>query len=54
MNMGVPVKTSVSTDGKTIVAVPQGAFMKGSYVINWTAASADGHKTKGSIPFKVK
>ena len=54
MNMAVPVKTSVSTDGKTIVAVPQGVFMKGAYVIEWAAASADGHKTKGSIPFKIK
>jgi methionine-rich copper-binding protein CopC len=54
MNMKVPVKTSVSTDGKTLTGTPQGAFMKGSYVINWTAASADGHKMKGSIPFKIK
>lgn len=55
MNMKVPVKTSVSTDGKTIVAVPQGAFMKGSYVIKWSAAAADdGHHTAGTIPFKVR
>jgi methionine-rich copper-binding protein CopC len=54
MAMKVPVKTSVSSDGKTLTGTPQGAFMKGSYVINWTAASADGHKTKGSIPFKIK
>ena len=54
MNMQVPVKTTVSTDGKTITAVPQGAFMKGAYVINWNAASTDGHKTNGSIPFKIK
>jgi len=49
------VKTSVSTDGKTIVAVPQGAFMKGAYVIKWSAAAADdGHHTAGTIPFKIK
>jgi methionine-rich copper-binding protein CopC len=54
MKMEVPVKTSVSADGKTLTGVPQGAFMKGSYVLNWTAASADGHKTKGAIPFKIK
>ena len=54
MNMAVPVKSSVSTDGKTIVAVPQGPFMKGAYVISWSAAAVDGHKTKGTIPFKVK
>lgn len=54
MKMDVPVKTSVSADGKTLTGVPQGAFMKGSYVLNWTAASADGHKMKGSIPFKIQ
>lgn len=54
MKMDVPVKTSVSTDGKTITATPQGALMKGAYVLNWSAASADGHKTKGAIPFKIK
>lgn len=54
MKMDVPVKTSVSADGKTLTGVPTGAFMKGSYVLNWTAASADGHKVKGAIPFKIK
>ena len=55
MAMKVPVKTSVSADGKTIVAMPQGAFMKGGYVINWSAAAADdGHHTAGTIPFKIK
>ncbi len=54
MDMKVPVKTSVSADGKTLTGVPQGKFVKGSYVVNWTAASADGHKMKGSIPFKIK
>jgi methionine-rich copper-binding protein CopC len=54
MDMKVPVKIAVSTDGRTMVATPQGAFMKGGYVINWSAASVDGHKSKGSIPFKIK
>ena len=54
MNMGVAVKTAFSADGSTIVATPQAAFMKGSYVISWSAAAVDGHKTKGTIPFKVK
>ena len=54
MKMNVPVKTAVSADGKTLTGVPQGTFMKGSYVVNWTAASTDGHKMKGSIPFKIK
>lgn len=54
MNMAVPVKTAVSADGKTMVGTPSGAFSKGNYVINWSAASVDGHKSKGSIPFKIK
>jgi methionine-rich copper-binding protein CopC len=54
MNMGVPVKTAVSADGKTLTATPQGAFMKGNYLIKWAVASADGHKSKGSIPFKIQ
>jgi len=54
MAMKVPVKTSLSADGKTLTGVPQAALMKGNYVINWSAASADGHKTKGSIAFKIK
>ena len=54
MNMKVPLKTSLSADGKTLTGTPQGAFTKGNYVINWTAASADGHKTSGSIAFKIK
>ena len=53
MKMNVPVKTSVSADGKTLTGVPQGKFTMGSYVVNWTAASAEGHKMKGSIPFMV-
>jgi methionine-rich copper-binding protein CopC len=54
MNMAVPVKTAFNADGNTIVATPQAAFTKGSYVISWSAAAVDGHKTKGTIPFKVK
>ena len=54
MDMKVPLKIAVSTDRKTMTGTPQGAFSKGSYVINWSAASVDGHKSKGSIPFKIK
>lgn len=54
MKMAVPVKTSLSADGKTLTGVPQGALTKGSYVVSWTAASADGHKMKGTIPFKIQ
>jgi len=54
MDMKVPLKMSVSSDGKTLTGTPQGRFTKGSYVISWTAASADGHRTAGKIPFKIK
>lgn len=54
MKMAVPVKSAVSADGKTLTATPTGAFMKGSYVIKWSAAAVDGHKSKGTIPFKIK
>lgn len=53
-DMKVPVKTQVSADGKTLIGVPQGGFMKGSYTINWSAAGSDGHRMKGAIPFKVR
>ena len=53
-DMKVPVKTQVSADGKTLIGVPQGRFMKGSYTISWAAAGADGHRMKGAIPFKVR
>jgi methionine-rich copper-binding protein CopC len=54
MNMTMPVKTAVAADGTTIVGTPQSALTKGAYVIKWSAASADGHKTSGTIPFKIK
>jgi methionine-rich copper-binding protein CopC len=54
MNMTMPVKTAVAPDGTTIVGTPQSALTKGAYVIKWSAASADGHKTSGTIPFKIK
>lgn len=52
-NMAVPVKTAVAADGRTLVATPRGALLKGSYVVNWTAATLDGHKMTGSLQFRV-
>lgn len=51
--MKVPVKTTVSKDGKSITGAPGAALMKGAYKILWTAASADGHKMNGEVAFKV-
>lgn len=52
-NMKVPVKTEVSSDGKTITGTPQGALMKGAYTVNWHAASSDGHRMTGKLTFTV-
>lgn len=52
-NMKVPVTTTVSRDGKSIAVTPQQALMKGGYRIVWSAASSDGHKMSGEVPFQV-
>src|SRR5688572_28460318 len=51
--MEVPVRTTVSRDGKRIVGTVQSRLMKGSYRVSWTAAGSDGHKMTGSYTFKV-
>ena len=50
----VKMKTAVSKDRLTIVGKPQGKLMPGAYVITWQAASSDGHKMNGVVPFTVK
>lgn len=52
-SMAVPIKTAVGADGRTLIGTPQGGLMKGAYVIRWTAATSDGHKMTGSVPFRV-
>lgn len=51
--MKVPVKTAVSKDGKSIVGAVSAPLAKGAYKIAWSAASADGHKMTGEVPFTV-
>jgi methionine-rich copper-binding protein CopC len=51
--MKVPVKTTVSQDGKSIVGTVSAPLAKGGYKIAWTVASADGHKMNGEVPFTV-
>lgn len=53
-DMKVPVRTTVSKDGKTITGTPQGRMMPGAYKIQWTIASSDGHRMKGEVPFRVR
>lgn len=40
-------------DDKTLLAPLTGALPAGDYTVDWTAVSADGHKTTGTYTFKV-
>ena len=51
--MAVPIKTTVSADGKRIVGTLQYRLTPGAYKIAWTAAGSDGHKMTGEVAFKV-
>ncbi|MBO9603146.1 MAG: copper homeostasis periplasmic binding protein CopC [Novosphingobium sp.] len=51
--MAMPVKTAVSADSKRIVGTLPKPLMKGTYTVAWTAATKDGHKTTGTVKFKV-
>lgn len=51
--MNVPVRTTVSRDGKRIIGTVGSRLMKGTYKITWTAAGADGHRMTGEVAFKV-
>lgn len=53
--MKMSVKTSVSSDRKTITGVPKGPLMAGAYKVTWRAAAADdGHRMDGTLAFTVK
>jgi len=53
--MKMTVKTTVSTDRKTLSGAPQGALMPGAYTLHWHAAAADdGHRMDGVLTFTVK
>jgi hypothetical protein len=51
--MEIPVRTTVSRDGKRIVGTVGSRLMKGTYRVSWTAGGSDGHKMTGSYSFKV-
>jgi len=52
-HMTIPVRTTVSSDGRQIVGTPSSALANGDYTVTWTAAGADGHKMTGHFNFKV-
>ena len=50
----IPLKTGLSADGRTLIGIPQKpALMKGAYIIRWTAATSDGHRMTGTVPFRI-
>ena len=48
------VTTTVSEDGRTVSGQTARPLAAGAYSLNWHAASADGHRMTGSIPFTVR
>ena len=53
--MSMNVATKVSDDGKSLIGTPSGGFMSGAYKLSWHAVAADdGHRTEGTLTFKVK
>ena len=52
-SMAIPIKTAVAADGRTLVGTPQKGLTKGAYLLKWTAATSDGHRMTGSVPFRV-
>jgi methionine-rich copper-binding protein CopC len=52
--MKMAVANTISADGMTMVGTPKGKLMSGNYKISWHAVAADGHRSEGSLPFKVK
>lgn len=53
-DMRVQLRTTFSRNGKTMIGTPQARLAKGDYRLDWTAATPDGHRETGHIPFKVK
>ena len=52
--MGIPTKSSVSDDGRTLTARPTAPFMAGKWTLSWHATAADGQKSQGAYSFTVK
>jgi methionine-rich copper-binding protein CopC len=47
-------KTSVSGDGKTLVAALPRPLPAGTYDANWHVVSTDTHRVEGHLTFTVK
>lgn len=47
------IKTTFSSDGKTVIATLASALPHGSYTVTWHAVAADTHRVEGQFAFTV-
>ncbi|MCB4858687.1 copper resistance protein CopC [Sphingobium sp. PNB] len=47
------VKTTFSSDGKTLIATFANALPRGSYIVTWHAVAADTHRVESQFAFTV-
>lgn len=50
----VPLRVSVSDDGRTLTGTAGRRLAVGTYTLTWGIASADGHRMTGSYSFTVR
>ena len=48
------IRTTFSSDGKTMIATFAKAFSRGAYTVTWHAVSADTHRVQGQFAFTVR
>lgn len=49
-----PVKTSIASDGVTLIGAPAKPLAAGAYKVDWHAVTADGHRMQGAYSFTVR
>ncbi len=47
------VKTTISSDGKTLIATFASALPRGGYIVTWHAVAADTHRVENQFAFTV-
>lgn len=50
----IPLRITVSGDGKTISGRPARPLPAGTYTVDWRIASRDGHRMTGAFNFTVR
>ena len=48
------IRTTFSSDGKTLIATFASALPRGAYTVTWHAVSADTHRIQGQFVFSVR